>query len=145
MKKPWLLQRCKVQTFNSTIKTGDYLRLDYMGSSEFEWGAIPKFQRDIEPKLKSMIEHTHVYKDQTFFFFLNKGEDANEYRKFIEGIFDRTIQLKESARLSDPDVDVWMDLTNTTFIARKSEVLNNLKITVKNSVKFMNQQAKANK
>lgn len=47
--KPYLIQRCKLKDYDRDKVTGidSILSFDYMGSSEFEWGALPKALREL--------------------------------------------------------------------------------------------------
>jgi len=61
--QPRLIQRCKFKTeqsifdFSGSGLTSDVLSLDYMGASEFEWGAVPK---SLDRILKN-LDHYQVY------------------------------------------------------------------------------------
>lgn len=155
--KPYLIQRCKLAhdcEWTSTIRTGQYLSLEYMGSSEFEWGAIPKFQREVNEKLSKLIEFTTVHKDVRLYFLCEPAQ-VNEYRQMLHDLIDNKIRTKESVRITttwteDPlypltETEVWLDLSNGLIFARKSEYLDALRITIPNSVKYMDQQNKASK
>ena len=142
MKKPYLLQRCKTKNFEPSLLTGEYLRLDYMGSAEFEWGAVPKFQREINKIIDSLEIFTFHYGLDRFHFFAKNKEDALTYENYLTLIMAKTgeIRLKERASFDQKDLDVWLDLENLTIIARKKDVLRNLKKTIANSVKYMDER-----
>lgn len=55
-KPPYLIQRVMIHPRDRKGIDG-YFSFDYMGSSEFEWGALPK-------ALSSMREHAGVYPDK---------------------------------------------------------------------------------
>ncbi len=42
MKRGWLIQRCTLRNSPETSKIDDILSFDYMGSAEYEFGAIGK-------------------------------------------------------------------------------------------------------
>lgn len=171
MRKVWLLQRAKVkvdQNMSSNevakIKTGDYVRLDYMGSAEFEFGAIPEFQKKIHTVLPKLQNYSVTHKNQTF-SFMCLPEEKDEYSDQIIELINDTLFMKERSGFNQREplegknkrnkktyiydspnapfsFNVWFDLTNNRVIARSEEILNNLRKTISNSVDFMNSQKK---
>lgn len=161
IRDPWLIQRCSVKApFDSNLKTGDYLKLDYMGSAEFEFGAIPKFQREIHPKLDRLHIFEYTHHDGVKLYFWCELEQKDAYTAVVQKLMSKSIRLKESMHLDfketlyvgknrKPMYDqphapftttVWFDLTNNLVIARDRQVLHNLLTTIPNSVRFMDQQ-----
>lgn len=168
MRKPYLLQRCtteKLHKFDPSLVTGKYLRLDYMGSSEFEWGAIPQFQRDLYNRLIDMKHYRVIHKGITLFFWCDNLDKVSIYSQFIRDLIDKKTQTKErvgfdaketlyvgknkTALFNAPHApyehDVWFDLTNTTIIARHVDVLDNLRKTIGNSIRYMDNQKRKSK
>lgn len=160
VRAPYLVQRCSVKTgFHSGLKTGDYLKLDYMGSSEFEWGAIPKFQREILPKLALLKQGVVVHGGYTL-YFLAPLDQHTDYAQILKDLIDRKTRTKESLHMDFKEtiyvgkkqtpmydqphapysVTVWFDLDNQLIFARDPKVLENLLITIPNSVRFMDAQ-----
>lgn len=145
IRKVWLLQRAKAKTFNKNIMTGDYLSLDYMGASEFEWGAIPKFQRDTNARLPNMIIDSVTNCGKTLFFAC-EPDQVVDYKDELSNLLAGRRPLKESARIDskwiDPNdlPDTWLDITNNCFISTKREVVENLFKTIPNSVRYMDEQ-----
>ena len=142
MEKPYLLQRCKTNTFEPSLLTGEYLSLDYMGSSEFEWGAVPKFQREINAIIDTLKIFTFNFGANSFHFFAKNKEEALTYQQYLVLIMAKTheIRLKERASFDDENLNVWLDLTNLTIISREKAILKNLKKTIANSVKYMDER-----
>lgn len=158
---PSLIQRCssKKVPFNELLLTGTYLDLDYMGSSEFEWGAIPKFQRAMLKKMDQTSIRSVKYKEFEFWVMIEISKLV-DYIPIIERLVDKQIQLKERSGIHEKDVlyvgkvakydhpqatykyDVWFDLDNEVIFARDPDVLTNLRISIGNSVRFMDETAK---
>lgn len=158
---PWLIQRCKADEFKPTMKTGDYLNLDYMGSAEFEFGSIPQFQRDVNSRLKNLVEFSHEHNGMTLYFLAEKGQEV-EYEKILNQLIDGSIRLKERSGIKEKETmwvgpknkqkpiyddpkapyrfDVWFDLYNAIIFSRSPEILKNLRLTIPNSVKYMDAQ-----
>ena len=142
IKKLWLLQRCRAGRFDPNIKTGDYLSLDYMGSSEFEWGAVPGFQRTTNTKIKRMVIDSATNCGKTLFFAC-LPEQVVDYKDELCNLLAGRSHLKESSRLESHWIgqadlpDTWLDLTNNCFFSTKREIVENLFNTIPNSVRYM--------
>jgi hypothetical protein len=103
----WLVQRCKPKvTFYAGEKVSDYMSLDYMGSAEFEFGAIPKSIRKLAQKnlvqtsfkFRNSKKHDftiHVLADHN-----EQGEAVEAIRAYLEGK-NGARRLKEWIRLGD--------------------------------------------
>lgn len=108
MGKFYLIQR---GTFNDlkgkysglTGKDG-LIDLDYMGSSEFEWGAIPKAYRRIMGQKDDYIFHycntIKDYKGKILVIYCKK-EYAETIEKEIKNFIDKHYSLKEYCTLED--------------------------------------------
>ena len=69
--KTWLIQRAKFEDRKST-GIDSILSFDYMGSAEFEWGALPKSLKFIRGHFKEYDYHNVMVGDKM------------EFEKFIE-------------------------------------------------------------
>lgn len=140
----YLLQRGHVDQFlkplHGTI-TGDYVKLDYMGASEFEWGAIPKFQRDIHARLSSFRIYPYFFKGERYFYACMPSQQE-AYSLNLGAVLSGKVQLKSGCggRFDTHSTNVWFDLTNTVLLARAESTLRNLFETIPNSIKFMDQE-----
>jgi hypothetical protein len=165
IKEPYLIQRASVKThaINAETKTGDYLNLDYMGSAEFEFGAFPKFQREVFLKLQDLQIFDLTHKETTLFFFATVA-DSSEYKEMIIKLLSgetytkarvgfsekQTMYLlkgkKKEAVFNHPEApfqfDTWCDLSNNLIFSRKKEVLETLLKTIPNSIKYMDENKK---
>lgn len=162
IKEPYLVQRASVKTnaINTETKTGDYLNLDYMGSAEFEFGAFPKFQREVFAKLATLkiFELTHK---ETTLFYLATDADNTEYKEMLVKLLSGQIYTKARVGFSEKQTmylqkgnkkeavfnhpeaqfqfDTWFDLSNNLVFSRKKEVIENLFNTIPNSIKYMDE------
>jgi hypothetical protein len=143
MYNPYLIQRCKINR-----PLGEYVglpvskavRFDYMGSAEFEFGAIPKSFREIRAnfdqykitRVPSVTETKDVAVALRVFHNMSDGEFA-EYTKWLESARanESNIDTKESVGL-DPkghynkDVDFWWDIDNNVMFSFDKNFMNRL-------------------
>lgn len=158
---PYLIQRCTVKGgFQKTQKVSEYLSLDYMGSAEFEFGSIPKCLREFKARIDELTISTCVV--------VRKGKPCNVsvlalpgqlavYDKFFKECANAESEysgprLKERISLTyvlgdfkSPNYwsdDFWIDIENCVAICQDRGQLENFKIAVVNSVKYMDEQKK---
>lgn len=164
--KPWLIQRCKSGEFKSDMKSSEYLKLDYMGAAEFEFGALPEWQREMNRKLSQLVINVVEHGNQKLYFMCEERHVV-EYSQILKDLIDGKIQTKMGVRLdaretrwtepkkkggrsnpifNDPSMpyeyDCFWDITNGLVFARSVEILTNLKVTIPNSVRYMDEQRK---
>jgi hypothetical protein len=102
----WLIQRGKFNDTKNEYKglTGrdGLIELDYMGSSEFEWGAIPKAYRRIMGDFNQYIYHyIHDIKDyrgKLLVVFCKKDKVENVENE-IKNYINNSYRLKEYCTL----------------------------------------------
>jgi len=105
IKQPYLIQKVKRRSYNEyDDKKGlDYnFEMDYMGSAEYEFGALPKSLNRIITNLNSYITTTLAlkdFKDRSLRLYHPKDFDVNKYLEYLKAIADRTHRLKESIQL----------------------------------------------
>jgi len=149
---PWLIQRWKVNSkWKPSLKVSEYLKQDYMGSAEFEFGAIPKALREFHARLGRLV-YTKLEVNGNAVHLLSLPEHVEPYKAFLaEMAKDKyAVRLKERVRLAHilsnckdqtyMDDDLWWDLDNVVAIALEKGPLMNLKDALVNSVKFMDEQ-----
>ena len=127
MKHPYLIQRAKFQDKPHPTDTGidKILSFDYMGSSEFEWGALPKslkrIRQDIDYYIQFQYSFTkHPAKVVTVFCTKQQQEFVPQ---ILELLSEDRIWLKETCDLpkyisgdvSYPTNDFWWDIENDWF------------------------------
>jgi hypothetical protein len=115
-----------------------------MGSSEFEFGALPQWQRDFFKKFTTLVVREVTHKKESFWILVDESQ-ADAYAQIMKDLIDDKIRTKERVGLKDMkyktdqfEFDCWWDLTNIVAFARNRQILHNLKTTVYNSVSYMN-------
>jgi hypothetical protein len=104
----WLIQRGSFNNLKNEYKglTGreGLIDLDYMGSSEFEWGAIPKAYRRIMGEFDQYVYHyiheIKDYKGKLLVIFCQK-EKCEAIETEIRNFIEKGYQLKEFCTLKD--------------------------------------------
>jgi hypothetical protein len=94
---PYLVQRVLRREFGPGTGIDRLFAFDYMGSSEFEWGALPA-------ALREMREHTLVIRsirhgEHTCTFIGHAGDEVKAQTFFADQLGERTASLKEATGL----------------------------------------------
>jgi hypothetical protein len=117
--RPYLIHRGSFKDIASDADiTGidSLLSFDYMGSSEFEFGGLPKSLRRIVASLSDYATWTMDMraKDGRALILFCKPDDREELFRLIPMIRDRSHQLKERAGLDDAlsRTNFWWDIEN---------------------------------
>lgn len=129
MNQPYLIQRAKFK--NSEDKGIDaLLRFDYMGSSEFEWGALPKSLKRIRDGIADYNFFDHMFENGKVVNIFCKNNDKDEIGGWLEKLAKHELYLKEYCDLDDwinPDEfsrketsDFWWDIDNDLFFWKKN-------------------------
>ena len=71
-------------------------RFDYMGSAEFEWGAVPESFRQIAKERKDYALWEYTIYDTTFYVIAEKSL-KEEVNAVIKKLADKKLYLKESS------------------------------------------------
>jgi hypothetical protein len=125
MIKPDLIQRA---VFYKKEGKGidSILRFDYMGSSEFEWGALPKSLKRVRANLGEYVQFQYSFKnfpEKTVTVLCTK-EQQGFVGDILEGLVERKFRLKEFCDLNgyvDPKEnsynksDFWWDIEHDWF------------------------------
>ena len=160
MKTPYLIQRLNFRKPTTTGSFDEVLQCDYMGSSEFEWGALPKSLKQMTKNFKSLT--VNVFKDAKNYklqklCIISDPEKAKLYfNNYYEKLALDEIHLKELSRLDNSVfgtdwkgqpikendwsiVDAWWDIENQvmfTFGKNNAEsILNAIKNTLEKKKK----------
>ena len=156
MKTPYLIQR---GTFNQplvdkTCRLSQAVRFDYMGSAEFEFGALPEsFLRIGEKMEQYQTSKTEIVLTRTqfvgrdpvgieefnlFLFSAYSETEIVEYCKHISDIISNKIQLKERAAMKDQNFNFWWDIENDVmFFIGKKPYVKRVETWVRNSIEYM--------
>lgn len=150
---PWLIQRCKLKPgWKPTSMVSEYLSFDYMGSSEFEFGTIPKALREFHKRLNE-LNHHRLQINGKVIHILAKDSQVPGYTKFLEEFANASDPLHGGPRLKEftsighflqeveqpsyMDDEFWIDLDNFVAIGQNKGPIMNFKDSVVNSVRFM--------
>lgn len=155
MKSPYLIQRCVKQKFKPKFKISEWLKLEYMGSSEFEFGSVPKSLRMYHSVSEKILTGEHNILGKTI-YYLCLPEDKEYVEKFLEdykegpyGYKNRTKEFTSIGKIIHNDTksiyqkdDFWfcIDEDFPLVISFDKVDLKNFLTCIKNSVNFMNAQ-----
>ncbi len=129
---PYLIQRAKIQ--NRDFKKGidSILLFDYMGSSEFEWGALPNGLKEIRENIEEYIYSEYSFKNEpskvVTVFCSEKHQEA--IGEVLEGLVTKKYRLKEYCDLanwvskeeySSNTNDFWWDIENHYMFWKKND------------------------
>ncbi len=134
MIRPYLIQRAKFE--NRSGKGIDtLLGFDYMGSAEFEWGALPKALQRTRENEKEYVQFEFTFEnfEDKPIMILCKESDKDELPKILDQLADRELRLKGYCDLDaylkgNKDYrtsDFWWDIENDYFFWRSNEEFNN--------------------
>jgi len=139
MRIPYLIQSAKIKDGNcfASGRIGDMLQLDYMGSAEFEYGALPEsVERTYEKKrTRDMRVYPVELDNKVIINLICLLEEKEEYSEWIREMskgFDGKIHLKEVIGLprligkqhfNDKKDEFWWDIVNDVFFTTASEVI----------------------
>jgi hypothetical protein len=155
MNSMWLVQRCSIaKPFIDTMRVGEYLNLDYMGSSEFEWGAFPKTLRALNEKYKN-LQIYEIKTSKKSIWLLCTGMEYEFYSNEILEYVKKGKHLKEYISLGDhlsgnrPEWHkdtIWVDVgeTNNVVFSLEKEQVENFYKAIPNSIKYMDEQKSKN-
>jgi hypothetical protein len=126
--KTWLIQRGKFE--NREFKQGidSILSFDYMGSSEFEWGALPKSLGKIRNELNNYTYLDITLKDKLITVFC-KDSQINDIELYLSELSDNKMHLKEFSAFDSyvnsdgyfkDKFDFWWDIQNHIMFWKKN-------------------------
>lgn len=124
--KPYLIQRAKFEDRDPDLKKGidSIIRLDYMGSAEFEWGALPASLKEIRSHINEYTYLDVPIKDKTITVFCNDSQKT-EIKTYLEGLAADKFRCKEYTGFNryidgtEYPQDFWWDVLNHLMFWRK--------------------------
>jgi len=133
MKKPYLIQRAKFcNDQRETAKGIDkLLQFDYMGSAEFEWGALPESLKRVRENFSDYVHLNYFFKKYHPTKFVNvfcRKAQKDFIGDILEELSENKIRLKEYCDLKyylEDDIkwrhnDFWWDIEQDWFFWRPS-------------------------
>lgn len=127
--KPYLIQRAEISDSGSK-GLDSIIRIAYMGSSEFEWGALPESLKRIRNERKYFCFYNlpvlnATYKTKTITVFCKKSQKS-ELKEYLKSLADDTAKLKEWSGFNryinneKPEVNFWWDIENDVMFWEKN-------------------------
>ena len=122
---------------------------DYMGSSEFEFGALPKSLRYIgenKSAYKMLKIQDFNHEGNVLYFYSNISDaDMGKYLKTLSEMRNGTWHGKESSRFEvgrnwGKEADFWWDLDNNVMFSFNKKMMDVLEDSIAVSLKYMNEQ-----
>ncbi len=132
MEKPYCIQRAKFESRNDKIGIDKLLRFDYMGSAEFEFGALPESLKRVRANFNDYMIFDYSFKkfpSKSVTIYCKK-EQYDFIGDILEELAERKIRLKERCDLSDwlnekessyKRNDFWWDIDQDWFFWKKSK------------------------
>jgi hypothetical protein len=135
METPFLIQRASFEDRDFKKGIDSIINLDYMGSSEFEWGSIPKSLGNIRSRINQYTYLDVPLGDKVISVFC-KDEQKSEIRTYLKELSENKFHLKEYSDFNtyiNPskhdiewqakrphDTDFWWDLDNDIMFWKKN-------------------------
>lgn len=125
----WLIQRGTFETREYKTGIDSILKFDYMGSSEFEWGALPKSLGRIRENIDSYTYLDVPIKDKIITVFC-KDSQKSEIKQYLTDLADKKMKLKEFSAfdlyINDDSwfgkkFDFWWDIENDLMFWKKDQ------------------------
>lgn len=120
--KPYLIQRAKFKYDPYRNGIDSILDFDYMGSAEFEFGALPQSLKRIRKNISDYcISSFEIKNKKVCFFYSNKLiKNIKELIEIIDGLIDNKFYLKEycdfgnwiHSKEETKNSDLWWDIEN---------------------------------
>jgi hypothetical protein len=160
MYTPYLIQRAEIESPLAPVNTrlSQAVNMDYMGSAEFEFGALPKSFRRIEANADKFIMRkvTEIMEGEACLRVWSSFDDKEfeEYKLHLLRLrFPKThggiMNTKESVRFEHDYThgkfnitNFWWDIDNDVMFGFKKEFMNRVGDYVASSLVYMNEQKK---
>jgi len=135
MKTPYLIQRGKAR-HNKAAKPNesldDLINFDYMGSFEFECGALPKSAYEMVDSLELITRNKTKIKDNVIHYLCLKT-DEEEFLKHLDKLTKDEYRTKEYTDMKklykkgsfDQDTELWWDIENNWIASTNKRLILN--------------------
>lgn len=153
---PYLIQRAKIKTplAESTSRLSNAVKFDYMGSSEFEYGALPKsFQRiesTFDKWLCRVVEDIKEGETSLCVWSSFSDDEIEAYKVFLMQLRypkdGNRLCTKESVRFdhdyksSYNKTDFWWDIGNDVMFGFNKDFMDRVGDYVASSLRYMNDE-----
>lgn len=143
----YLIQRARFEDRDYKKGIDSIINLDYMGSSEFEWGALPDSLKKIRENINNYTYLDVPIKDKVITVFCT-NEQKSEVKKYLNKLANREMTLKEYSDFNQyinpskfdlewqkkrkHSTDFWWDIDNNLMFWKKD---NEFETKFKNIIK----------
>jgi hypothetical protein len=153
---PYLIQRGLVKSLAKQNRVSEAVKLDYMGSAEFEFGALPQALRVAKALLPmfstfgvddQLVENNE---DSVLYFcgVFDTVQQKLDYLEKLNQVIDRKLYTQESIRFDrksdklqfEDNCNFWWDIKNHVFFSTNQELIKLIPSFVKNSVDYMGEK-----
>jgi hypothetical protein len=144
--QPYLVQRGKIDKIapEGTILT-NAVDLDYMGSAEFEFGALPRSLRALRAGTRVLRVVSDIKQDEIPLRVLSTltDEEFAEYVHYLHRMRTDKIDLKERLRFSPVHIkgeyaeNFWWDIENHVMWSFRKQFMNRLENYLQASFAYM--------
>lgn len=148
VKRPYLIQKGVICKYDADLKLSAAVRMQYMGSAEYEFGALPKSLREVEKGIKNykLSRLEGVNENQDLFLLSNlSDEDLEKYKNYLINLKKNKIILKEHIGFCDSrfkaNDDFWWDINNHLFFSYDEKFMKIVKRNVESSLLVMNMES----
>jgi hypothetical protein len=126
--KTTLIQRGKFENRDNKIGIDSIVHFDYMGSSEFEWGALPESLGKIRDLLNNYTYLDVAIKDKVITVFC-KDKQKSEVTQYLTELSENKWYLQEYSDFDnyinpfpyyESRTDFWWDISNHLMFWRKN-------------------------
>lgn len=154
IRTPYLIQRAEIKSplEAGTARLSEAVSFDYMGSAEFEFGALPKSFRALQSSMsnwklvkiaditegEAVLRVLHALSDEDFTTYVG-------YLKRMRGVGD-SLRLKERSgfdlklKSSYDKANFWWDIENHVMFSFHKIFMNRLDEHLKSSFKYMDEK-----
>lgn len=150
MQKPYLIQRGRIYTPLAPTNTrlSQAVNFDYMGSAEFEFGALPKSFRAIEqarswvcrivPEIMEGDTPLRVWSDLDAKDFETYIDYLKAFRAGKDSYTKESVRFEESLKQNEWSPNFWWDIDNHVMFGFKKEFMKRVGQYVAASLAYMN-------
>ena len=126
--KTTLIQRAKFENHNYKKGIDSIVHFDYMGSSEFEWGALPKSLGNIRSELNEYTYLDVPMQDKVITVFC-KDSQKSDIKLYLTELAENKMRLKEFPAFNSyikndgyfkDRFDFWWDIENDLMFWKKN-------------------------
>lgn len=148
---PYLIQRAEIHRPLRAGRLSQAVQLDYMGSAEFEFGALPSSLRTLQAQQADLIMTVEsVITDQDRSLRVLHSMTPEQYQEYLQHLLNLRkdkIRTKETTRFAAgfPQskygvTDFWWDIDNHVMWSFDKIFMNRLQDTLKSSWQYMDDQ-----